>query len=503
MCYHFINIIIEFDISILKTIYFIKVNYFYKMHILQGITIMIKIFLKHRIVLILILLVPLQMLLVAQEKGYVKYLTMEEAVARAISDNNLVKSNKFSIKKANWDVKRAWAELFPVISFNTRYNWIDDQTFAERDFSRYFKDSGLNIPQTVFQESYYSSFDLYMPLFNGVLLNGLSIAYEQESLSEQQTKSVEHQVVFNVITSYLNVLRNSEVRKIQTDYLTLSKLNYEKAQRLYEANRYSQNEALRWKIDFQQQKSTVANSNAELRNSLLALSRLVNAELDTNTIIDPNIISNLEDEKNKVVSLSDKELLELINLSDEDLVKVNASLAAMQSGKEVSRLLHKNSYSSYMPKINLSYSYAWRENNTYKLDDYSPKNLMINLSVPIFSGFQNYTALKSTFYEYKKNEEEFKDQLLNTKLVLNNVVNNIINIRAQLEILESNLVLSKNNYSIVERQKEKGLVSNIEYIDAKLNMQNANINYISYNYNFISSIVELYYLTGEIENIIY
>jgi outer membrane protein TolC len=462
-----------------------------------------KLFYSQRVILALLVFVFTQSIYFPQEKGYVKYLTMEEAISRAISDNNMVKSNKFAIKKANWDVKRAWAELFPVLSFNTRYNWIDDQTFAERDFSRYFKDSGLNIPQTVFQESYYSSFDLSMPLFNGVLLNGLAIAYEQELLSEQQTKSVEHQVVFNVITSYLNVLKNNDFRNIQKEYLGLSKLNYEKAQRLYEANRYSQNEALRWKIDFQQQKSTVANSNAELRNSLLTLSRLVNAEIDSSTIIDPAILENLELEKAMILGMNEKEILQLVDLSDEDLITANASLAALSSGKEVSRLLHKNSYSSFMPKVNLNYSYAWRENNTLKLDDYSPKNLMISLSVPIFSGFQNYTALKSSFYEFKKNEEEFKDQLINTKLVLNNVANNIINLKAQLDLLNSNLELSKNNYSIVERQRERGLVSNIDYIDAKLNMQNANLDYISNNYNFIISIVELYYLTGKIENLIY
>ena len=464
---------------------------------------MIRQFFQVRLILILLLIVFLQTITFSQEKGYIKYLTMEEAISRAISDNNMVKSNKFAIKKANWDVKRAWAELFPVLSFNTRYNWIDDQTFAERDFSRYFKDSGLNIPQTVFQESYYSSFDLNMPLFNGVLLNGLLIAYEQESMSEQQTKSVEQQVVFNVITSYLNVLKNNEVRRIQDEYLILSKLNYEKAQRLYEANRYSQNEALRWKIDFQQQKSIVANSNADLRNSLLSLSRLVNAELDTATIIEPVILENLNLEKLTILSLNEQEILSLVNLKDDDLIAANASLAALNSGKEVSKLLHKNSYSSFMPKVNLNYSYAWRENNTFKLDDYSPKNLMISLSIPIFSGFQNYTALKSSFYEYKKNEEEFKDQLINTKLILNNVANNIINLKAQLDLLSSNLELSKNNYSIVERQRERGLVSNIDYIDAKLNMQNANLDYIANNYNFIISIVELYYLTGKIGKLIY
>lgn len=439
----------------------------------------------------------------SQEKDLINYLTMEEAISRAVSDNNLVKANKYSIKKANWDVKRAWAELFPVISFNTRYNWIDDQTFAERDFSRYFEGSGLDIPQTVFQESYYSSFDLNLPLFNGVLLNGLSIAYEQESMSEQQTKSVEHQVLFNVITSYLNTLRIKDLTKVQNEYLHLSQLNYEKAQRLFQANRYSQNEALRWKIDFQQQKSTVAITNAELRNSLLSLSRLVNAKLDTSTVIDPKILTNLVSEKEIIYNLNEDEILNLIDLDDEELIKANASLAALKSGEEISKLLHNNSYSSFMPKVNLSYSYAWRENNTLKFDDYSPKNLMISLSVPIFSGFQNYTALKSTFYEYKKNEEEFKDQLLNTKLILINVANNIINAKIQIELLKSNLEFSKNNYTIVERQRERGLVSNIDYIDAKLNMQNANIDYVGSTYNFIISVVELYYLTGNIENLIY
>ncbi len=440
----------------------------------------------------------------AQEKELVKYLTMEETISRALNDNNIIKSNKYALKKASWDVKRAWAELFPTLSFNTRYNWIDQQTFAERDFRRYLpQELASQFPQTVFQESYYSSFNLYFPLFNGSLINGLSIAYEQESMSEQQSKSAEQQTVFNAITNYLNVLKNQEINRVQIEYLHLSKLNYEKAQRLYKANRYSQNESLRWKIDYQQQKSIVANIQTELRSSLLSLSKIINAKLDSTTVIEPKILKNLELEKEKILNLSDEKILELVELSNDELIEANASLSALKSGEEVSRLLYKNSYSSYLPKINLNYSYAWRENNTIAFDDYSPKNLVITFSFPIFSGFQNFTKLKSTFYEYKKNEEEFKDQLLNTKVVLNNVVNNIINIKTQLELQKTNLEFSKNNYKIVERQKERGLVSNIDYIDAKLNMQNANINYVSSTYNFIISITELYYLTGKIGNLVY
>lgn len=439
----------------------------------------------------------------AQDRNYVKFITMEEAVALALKDNNLVKSSRYTVMQANWDIKRAWAELFHTLSFNTRYNWIDKQTFAERDFRQYLPPQlASQIPQTVFQSSYFSSFNVNLPIFNGVLLNGLSIAYEKESLAEQLSTSTKQQTIYNVIKSYLTVLQNKEIVKVQKEYLNLSKLNYEKAERLYRANRYSQNEALRWKIDLQQQKSTVAANESDLRSSLLSLGRLTNAEINSKTILDTNIPDYLEKEKNSILNMSDEEILNLVNLSNDELVQANAALSAAKSQEEISRLLHKNSYSSFMPKIDLSYTYGWRENNSIALDDYSPKNLIINFSLPIFSGFQNFTALKSSLYEYKKNQEEFKDQLLNTKLVLTNVTNNIINTKAQLELLKTNIKFSKNNYKIVERKRAKGLVSNIDYIDAKLKLQESSVNYINNSYLFVMSVVELYYLTGKIEKII-
>ena len=58
---------------------------------------------------------------------------------------------------------------------------------------------------------------------------------------------------------------------------------------------------------------------------------------------------------------------------------------------------------------------------------------------------------------------------------------------------------NKNNYRIVEQQRDKGLISNIDYIDAKLNLQNAELENISTQFDFISTMVQLYYLVGRIE----
>lgn len=429
-------------------------------------------------------------------------LTLEEAVSRALGNNNLLKANEYGYEKASWDKSRAISAFLPTISFNTRYMRIDDRTYAERDFRRYLPEElQKELPQTVFQETYSSSFDIDMPLFNGVLLNGISIANANKSMSESLLLSTRQNIIFQVIKTYLEVYKTKEMLNLQKEYLDLSKLNYEKAERLASSGRYSSTEALRWKVEFEQQKNTVVQYENLLRTNMTLLNKLMNSQGKSNLLSDVLFPEQLTNEVEKILLLNDEEILNQINLSNDELVRVNAQLNSVQAGTEISRLMYKNNYSAYLPVINASYSYGWRENNTLKLDDYSPKTFMINVNIPIFSGFQNYTKLKSSYYEYKQNEEQFKDQVLNTRYLLTETVNRILSLKTQRALANSGLELSKKNYSAVEKQKESGLVSNIDFIDAKLNYQNSALQKTYVQYDLISGVVELYYMLGKIEKI--
>ncbi|MFQ5627746.1 MAG: TolC family protein [bacterium] len=431
-------------------------------------------------------------------------LTMEQAISRALEKNNQVRAAKFGLQKARWDKKHAWTLLLPTLSFNTRYTWIDDSTFALRDFSRYFSDpnSPFDIPQTVFQSSYFSSFDVSMTLFNGALLNGISLANANVDMSEHFSESTRENMLFLVISSYLNVLKSQEILKVQQEYQELSKLNFEKAERMHNAGRYSKTEALRWKVDYQQQKSVVVNSESVLRNDRSVLHRVLNTKTDEEIDIVPELPKRLLNESRKLALLSDEEILEIIQLGENELVRMNAALAAAKSNTEVSRLLHRNEYASYLPNVTLSYTHAWWENNTLALDNYSPKTLMINVSIPIFTSFQNLTSVKSSYYEYKQSQEEFFDQLQNMRLLLTETANRLINLKTQRELNKAEVEYNEHNYRVVEQQRERGLLSNIEFIDAKLNLQNAKLNEINSHYDFISAMVELHYLLGRLGAIV-
>ena len=436
----------------------------------------------------------------AQQAPEAVSLTMEASISRGLSQNNQLRSSEFAAQKARWDRKHAWTRLFPTLSLNSRITRIDARTFSERDFRGYLPaELAGQIPQTVFRTSYYTSLDVSLPLFNGALLNGLSLSGISEKMADQMHRSTRDRIVFQVIASYLGVLKSREVLRLQRDYLELSRLNYEKAGRLHDAGRYSRTEVLRWKVDYQQQKSVVVGSESALRSALALLARLLNIDGDVD--IEGLIPGPLLAESEELARLSDDEILGFIRLSDSELIRANAALSAAKSGEKVGRLTYRHAYAAYLPNVSLSYSHAWRENNTFALDDYSPRTLMVHLSMPLFSSFQNLTSVRSAGYSYRQSREQFADQLRNTRYLLTETVNRAINLKTQRELSRANVEYSEHNYRIVAQQKEQGLVSNIEFIDAKLNLQNAKLNDITTHYDFVSAMVELYYLLGKLESI--
>jgi outer membrane protein TolC len=192
----------------------------------------------------------------------------------------------------------------------------------------------------------------------------------------------------------------------------------------------------------------------------------------------------------------------LIPEDDESLIQANSTLSAGQSNTKTNKSLYRNSFMSYLPSLTASYSYGWRENNTLALDDYSPKTFMLHFTVPVFTSFQNFTTLKSSYYGYKQVKEQFYDQLKEIRFFITESVNRLLNLKTQRDLSLANTEFTEHNYRVVAQQKEKGLISNIDFIDAKLNLQDAKLNEINTQYDFISSMVELYYFLGKIDTII-
>ena len=431
------------------------------------------------------------------------YLTLHGSISRALRGNKQLKSSYYGLQKAKWDKYRAWTQFLPTANFSSRYMHIDDQTLRERDFRSYMPPELRDqIPQTVFQESYYTAVDVSIPIFNSVLLNGIRIANAGKKTAQKMNESTRNNILFQVINSYLAVLKSEDLLQLQKDFTNLAKLNYEKAERQQLAGHYSENELLFWKIDYQTQQSSLINTESLLRTTKSVLTNLIDMDMFTDFEVESTIPIKILNEADKFSNLSNNEILKMIKFSDEELIKANAALTASQSSTKLSKLLYKNTYSSYMPNVSLLYTHAWRENNTLELDDYSPETYIINFSIPLFTSFQNFSNVKSSYYDYRQNEEDHQNQLDNIRFVLSETANKIIDLKAQRELSKLNVKYSQNNYRIIKQQKERGLISNIDFINTKLSLQNNELTDITNQYDFISAIIELNYLLGKLDKVV-
>ncbi len=457
---------------------------------------------KKSYMIILVIFISLS-LGISQNPDDKVYLTLQGSISRALQNNNQLKSSYYGLQKAKWDRYRAWTQFLPTANLSSRYMHIDDQTLRERDFRSYMPPELRDqIPQTVFQESYYTAIDVSMPIFNGVLLNGLRIANAGKKTAQKINESTKNNILFQVINGYLAVLKSEDLLQLQKDFTNLAKLNYEKAERQQLAGRYSENELLFWKIDYQTQQSALINTESISRTTKSLLSNLIDMDMFTDFEVESTIPIKILNEADKFSNLSNNNILKIIQFSDDELINANAALTASQFQTKLSKLLYKNTYSSYMPNVSLLYTHAWRENNTLELDDYSPKTYMINLSIPLFTSFQNFSNVKSSYYEYQQNEENHQNQLNNIRFILSETANKIIDLKTQRELSKLNVKYSQNNYRIIEQQKERGLISNIDFINTKLALQNNELTDITNQYDFISAIIELNYLLGTLNEIV-
>ena len=426
-------------------------------------------------------------------------LTVEEAVTRALQNNEQARASALGVEKARWDRQHARSLLLPTLNLSGRMTRIDDQTFAERDFRRYFPpEMAEQFPQTAYQTSYYTALEVSAPLFNAALLNGVALARTGEERAALAERATREQLMFRVIGAYLDVLKGREVLILQREYLELSRLNYEKAERLYRADRYSRVEALRWKVEEQQQQSAVVGSESGLRSARSALARLIGADPGEQLEIAAELPVRLVQASEELAKLENAEIAARVRVEEEKLVEGNPGLGVARTNQEASRLAYRQAKTAYLPNLSLAYSHGWRENSTLALDDYSPKTLMVFLNVPLFNGFQNYTAARAAQYAYRQSQEEFAGQVQNTRLALADVASRLADLQKRRELAGTTVEFSEQNYQVVDQLMGQGRVSNIDFIDAKLRVQNARLNEVIARYDFTGAAVELFYLLGEL-----
>ena len=307
--------------------------------------------------------------------------TLEACVNYALENNISVQQSKNALLSNNQDIIAAKGNFLPSLGVGAsqRLNLGNVEVFDGQFLDRTFHSSniGLNVSQTIFNGFRNTN------IYKQSLIN--------KEANEEEIKRIRDNVALNVVNSYLNVMLNKENLSIaETQY----KFSIEQLERVKElvaagiqprANLFDAEAALA----SDEQRLTVADNSYNL--ALLALTQVLQVPFEGFAV--KQIVLETPSE---LFLYNDVNPILRHALKNRSEIKVaEKNIEAAELGKSISKSgFYPNISFSYGLNTGANFSNLSNDNSFFQqINDNRGHSFALSINIPIFSRFQNKTAL--------------------------------------------------------------------------------------------------------------
>lgn len=391
-------------------------------------------------------------------------LTAQEAVKIAIENNYgvIISKNEIEIGSIN----NSWANTgaIPLVSATAT------KQIGVNNLKQKLSNGTVTTKKGNSSQSLNAGLAVNWRIFDGLKMFATKKKLEElERSGEYSFKKNLNETVFNVISSYYNIVTLNEQKKATLEQITLYNDRYALAERRFEIGTGAKYEVLEAQVDLNEQRSnllSLQNSIAVAKSSFL---NLLGKKPDTSfDVVDTILIMALP----AYAEVQDK-----ISKQNPDVLLANSQLYILQQEK-------KEVNAARLPSVDLNGYYNFARSSSgagFNLlnQTYGPSG-SVGISVPLFNGIVVKKQLQISDIQIKNQQITIDQTKNNLQTGLNNAYINYNNALKAIELEQNNLVLAKENIMIAtERYKRLNITSvelrqiQISYNDAKNRLYNA------------------------------
>lgn len=416
------------------------------------------------------------LLFVTSAKAQEKIWTLKECVNYALENNISVKQIQNTILSNEQDVKAAKGQFLPTVGANASQSL----SFGGRQlFPGAFDTGNRRLSQTSVGAN------VSQTLFNGFRNVFL---YKQSQLnverSQLELSRIQDDIALNVVNSYLNILFNKENLEIAKSQVAFSEKQVVQVKALVDAG--------------VQPKANIYDAEANLsrdkQNETVALNSYILSKLTLSQLLqidNEGFSVDTIDVDTPSESLMYSDIKPILNYAFENRNEIKVA----QKDIENTKLTTKLSKSGYYPNVSVGYglnasaAFDNLRNDELKLFKQLDQNLghgvNLNVNVPIFSGFQNETAVAKA----KIQEENTKLNLEQAKLNLTaNIQRAFTDAQAAFRTYEASKITMKSQELAFENAKERyevGAINAFDLEQSRIALLSAKASLINAKYDFV------------------
>jgi outer membrane protein TolC len=436
-------------------------------------------------------------------------ISLKKAVQMALAKNLGLMASRQQLAASAAGVRQAKAGLYPNLSTSVQQTAID-QDRAEAGFGRapeYRATASLKLSQVIYSEDIKATYDIQKML---------------QSASESDQKTVMLDTILAASTSYLGFLRAKALARIFEDDLRLTDSNYDRAKIRLELGVANKAEVYRWETAQASSRKDMVLAEAAVERARITLNSVLNQPLGKEfqtinptladsylMISDPVIWERLKDEsrREQLREFLAAEALqyspELTSLREKQAAQRRALKAAQRSitipsvalivdgskhmaedGKGTEQL------SLDIPGTDLQFG--------GQVDDVE-WSAVIAATLPLYAGGERFARIRKARAELAEIDLLYDDALLKTQAAILSKTADVQASLKNIELSRDAAAASRNNLQLVTDSYERGVVTNIDLLDAQFAQLSSELSVANSVYDFILEYLRLQRAIGHFD----
>jgi len=416
--------------------------------------------------------------LAAQEPPTPLVLTLDEAIAMALSQNPFFLATQEKENQARSQVRSAVSRFLPTLNAQGT-DTLDEKLFV-LEFPSLIPGQPPQRISIDFTKNYQTSLAFSLPLFaGGRLVAGYKQAGYNLQASRESVRLSEQETVFNVKSSFYGFLLAREFSAVADEALTLAEKFRDNVKSLYDVGMASKFDLLRSEVQVANLKPQAIRARNSVEVASLGLKTVLGIALETPVEVKGELAAPPLDAVSEAVV--------------EEALAERPELRQLDYQRRIAGEMLKIARGSMMPTIGIGGAYnLWSDSLSFRKGSWQ-NYYAINLSItlPLFNGFEARAQIgqsKAVIRELEWTRKGLSDAIA---LEVRQAVINRNQARETLLSQGKNVEQAREAVRIAELNYAEGLATNLDVSTAQVALSQARTNYSQALYDCVISQAQL------------
>jgi outer membrane protein len=421
---------------------------------------------------------------------------LDNYIKRGLDSNLALRQKDFNLQQARLDLQRARSLFFPRADFASQYTLasggrsIDipvgdllndvyttlNQLTASGKFPQLANQSVQFLPNNFHD----TRVELALPVYNRQLGYNREIQEERIRTRQLEIDAYKRELVKNIKVAYYQYLQADKAVNIYTNALQLANENLRVAEKLVQNDMATREVTFRAKSQVSQVQTLLIEARNNRQNAAAYFNFLLNEPL-TNAVE------------------TDSSLLEQVQLPESIATETPDRREELAQLKSYQSILHTNlklNRSYFIPVVNAFYQIGFQGYGVKFNNDQFYQLGGLQLQWPLFRANDNKFKIRQSELELEALGARYKEVEQQLNLQVQTALNNYRSALQLLQSLRDEVQSSAETYRLAERRYREGQALQIELIDARTQLTNAQIQYSLAQLAALTRAAELEYATA-------